>query len=123
MPIISEHSVRTLFGFVSHRGHVTFLIQLSSWAPFCGKHCGVGAVPLGAAILLDMGCHWLAQGAVTAGVIENLGGSPLSNGSFWDGAGGGSVGHGHSLFCGKTSVSVHKLVLSIVETHLDGSYC
>ena len=60
MAIISEHPACTLFGFVSHRSHVTFFIQLSPWAPVWGKHCGVSAVSLGAAVFLDVGCHGLA---------------------------------------------------------------
>lgn len=118
MAVTSEHCLCTLFGFVSHRGHVPFFVQLSSWAPFWGKHRGVSAVPLSAAVFLDVGRHWLAQSAITAGVIKNLSCSPLSHWSFWNGAGCGSVGHRHSLFCSKTPISVYKLVLSIAETHI-----
>lgn len=120
--IVSEHPVCTLFGFLSHGRHVTFFIQLPSRAAFRGEHGGVSTVPLGAALLLDVGGHRLAEGAVAAGVIEHLGRGPLSHGSFWDGAGRGSVGHGHPLFCSKTPISVHKLVLSTVKTHSDNSH-
>lgn len=110
-----------MFGFVSHGGHVTFLVQLSSRAPLRGEHGGVGAVPLGAALLREPGRRWLVQGAVAAGVVEDLGCGPLGGRGFWDGAGGGPVGRGHPLFRSETAVSVHELVLSTAQTRLGQS--
>lgn len=57
----------TLFGFVSHRSPYNLLRQLSSWRLRSGANTVRSfSYLLGATVLLDMGCHGLTSGAITA---------------------------------------------------------